>query len=500
MALRGWFGRLRGRGAETAPGEEEAAPPPAAPPGAASLAPETDLPPAGAPPAEAEPSLRDMPVAEAPPALPPAPPPAAEAAPPRWSPPEVEPPPIGPPPGQPPEPAPPVGAPSAPPAAGPALPIPPLPPEPPPYTGRPGLLGRLFRPAQPAPAEEELRPRDDAAALREAEAVSEPEPEPIREPEPEPAPEAAARGGWFSRLRQGLARSTQRLTESITTVFRKRRLDEEALEELEETLITADLGVAASQRIVESFRRTRFGKEVTDEEVKAALAEQIAEILEPVARPMPIEPGRAPHVVLVVGVNGTGKTTTIAKLGQQYREQGLSCAFVAGDTFRAAAVEQLQIWGGRTGAHVYAPAKDGADAAGLAYDALQAARAAGTQVLLVDTAGRLHNKAALMEELRKIVRVIRRVDPEAPHSVLLTLDATTGQNAVQQCKVFKEMVDVTGLAVTKLDGSAKGGVVVALAQEFGVPVHFVGVGESAQDLRPFDARDFARGLVGLDAA
>ena len=305
-------------------------------------------------------------------------------------------------------------------------------------------------------------------------------------------------GAFFSRLKQGLARSTEKLASGITAVFTKRKLDDAALEELEDILLTADLGTAVAAKIIASFRRTRFGKEVTDEEVKAALAEEIAAILEPVARPLLIEPARAPHVVLVVGVNGTGKTTTIAKLGQQYRAQGLSCAFVAGDTFRAAAVEQLQIWGGRTGCRVYPPAKDGADAAGLAFDALADARAQGTQVLLVDTAGRLHNKSALMEELRKIIRVIRRVDPSAPHSVLLTLDATTGQNALQQVKVFKEMVEVSGLAVTKLDGSAKGGVVVALAQEHGLPVHMVGVGEKAADLRPFAARDFARSLVGLD--
>ncbi len=237
---------------------------------------------------------------------------------------------------------------------------------------------------------------------------------------------------------------------------------------------------------------------MTDEEVKAALAEEIAAILDPVAEEMEVDPRRAPHVVLVVGVNGTGKTTTIAKLGRIYRDLGLSCAFVAGDTFRAAAVEQLQIWGERTGCPVFAPAKPGADAAGLAFDALKQAREAGTQILLIDTAGRLHNKAALMEELRKIIRVLKRVDESAPHSVLLVLDATTGQNALQQVKVFREMVDVTGLAVTKLDGSAKGGVVVALAQEFGLPVHMVGVGEKAGDLRPFAARDFARGLVGVD--
>jgi fused signal recognition particle receptor len=306
------------------------------------------------------------------------------------------------------------------------------------------------------------------------------------------------RQGWFARLKAGLSRSTAKLTESVTTLFTKRKLDEEALEELEETLIAADLGVAASRRIVESFRRTRFGKEVTEEEIKATLAEEIAAILAPVARPLVIERARAPHVVLVAGVNGTGKTTTIAKLGKQYRDQGLKVGMVAGDTFRAAAVEQLQVWADRTGARFFPPSKPGADAAGLAFDALGTARAEGLDVLLVDTAGRLHNKSALMEELRKVVRILRRVDETAPHSVLLVLDATTGQNAVQQVRVFKEMVEVTGLAVTKLDGSAKGGVVVALAQDFALPVHVVGVGEKAEDLRPFEARDFARGLLGLD--
>ena len=348
-------------------------------------------------------------------------------------------------------------------------------------------------PAPPPPAPE---PVEATMAPPAPERVPEPIPEPTPEPTDEPAPEQS--GGWFARLKAGLSRSTAKLTEAITTVFRKRRLDDEALEELEETLIAADLGLPAAQRIVDGFRKTRFGKEVTDEEVKATLAESIAEILAPVAQPLVIEPSRAPHVVLVVGVNGTGKTTTIAKLGQQWRRQGLKVMFAAGDTFRAAAVEQLQIWGERTGCPVVAPAKMGADAAGLAHDALQRAKAEGMDVLLIDTAGRLHNKAALMEELRKVVRVIRRLDESAPHSVLLTLDATTGQNALSQVKVFREMVEVNGLAVTKLDGSAKGGVVVALAQEFGLPVHVVGVGEKADDLRPFEARDFARGLVGLE--
>jgi fused signal recognition particle receptor len=216
-----------------------------------------------------------------------------------------------------------------------------------------------------------------------------------------------------------------------------------------------------------------------------------------VAKPLVLDPAHKPHVVLVVGVNGTGKTTTIGKLAQQYHDEGKRAVLVAGDTFRAAAVEQLQIWGQRTGAPVIAGGRN-ADSAGLAFDALTKAKAEGADVLLIDTAGRLHNKAALMEELAKMIRVLRKQDATAPHSVLLVLDATTGQNAVQQVKVFKEMVDVTGLVVTKLDGSARGGIVVALAETFGLPVHAVGVGEQASDLRPFDAFDFARGLVGTD--
>ena len=242
----------------------------------------------------------------------------------------------------------------------------------------------------------------------------------------------------------------------ITQVFRKRRLDSEALEELEDLLISADLGTEAAARVIAAFRRTRFGKEVTDEEIKEALAEEIAAILRPVARPLELDPAHKPHVVLVVGVNGTGKTTTIGKLAQQYHAQGRQAMMVAGDTFRAAAVEQLQIWGQRTSTPVIA-GSPGADAAGLAFDALTRATAAGTDVLLIDTAGRLHNKSALMDELTKIIRVMRKQDPTAPHSVLLVLDATTGQNAIQQVKVFREMVAVTGLIVTKLDGSARGG-------------------------------------------
>lgn len=351
------------------------------------------------------------------------------------------------------------------------------------------LWGRL-RGQEPDPQ----APPDPAAP-----AVSETPPPPESQAETAPATSVAADGGgWFARLKSGLSRSAARLGEGVSALFTRRRLDEAALEELEETLIAADLGVAAARRIVEGFRATRFGREVTDAEVKAALADEIAAILGPVARPLEIIPGRAPHVVLVVGVNGTGKTTTIAKLGQLYRDQGLRVGFVAGDTFRAAAVEQLQVWADRTGARLFAPSKPGADAAGLAFDALSAAKAEGLDLLLVDTAGRLHNKSALMDELKKVVRVLKRVDAAVPHDVLLVLDATTGQNAVQQVRVFKDMVDVTGLAVTKLDGSAKGGVVVALAQEFALPVHMVGVGEKAGDLRPFSAAEFSRGLVGLD--
>jgi len=301
--------------------------------------------------------------------------------------------------------------------------------------------------------------------------------------------------GFFSRLKEGLTRSTQKITEGITAVFKKRTLDDAALEELEDLLITADLGTEVASRIIANFRRTRFGREVTDDEIKTALAEEIAAVLAPVAQPLVIDPALKPHVVLVVGVNGTGKTTTIGKLAQQYREQGLKPMLCAGDTFRAAAVEQLQVWGQRTGAPVVSGAAN-ADAAGLAFDALSRARAEGADVLLVDTAGRLHNKAALMDELSKIIRVMKKQVPEAPHSILLVLDATTGQNALQQVGVFRDMVEVTGLVVTKLDGSARGGIVVALAEAYGLPVHAVGVGEQAADLRPFDAMDYARGLVG----
>lgn len=297
--------------------------------------------------------------------------------------------------------------------------------------------------------------------------------------------------GFFSRLKQGLSRSTQKLG----AVFTKRKLDEAALEDLEEHLIAADLGPAVAGRVIDSFRATRFGAEVTDDEIRAALSEEIARVLQPVAVPFEPDPALKPHVVLMVGVNGTGKTTTIGKMARYFSEQGKKVLMVAGDTFRAAAVEQLQVWGERTGTPVIA-GKPGADAAGLAFEALRRGRAEGADLLLIDTAGRLHNKGALMEELAKIIRVMKKFDETAPHSVILVLDATTGQNALEQVRVFRELVNVTGLIVTKLDGSARGGVVVALADAFKLPVHAVGVGEKAEDLRPFSAEDFARGLVG----
>ncbi len=301
--------------------------------------------------------------------------------------------------------------------------------------------------------------------------------------------------GFFSRLKEGLSRSTQKLTTGLGAVLTQRKLDDASLEKMEELLIGADLGPAAAAEIIAGFRSSRFGQDVTEAEVRATLAIEIAKILEPVAIPFVVDRSLKPHVVLVVGVNGTGKTTTIGKLALRFQEDGLRPMLVAGDTFRAAAVEQLQVWGERTGATVVSGPPN-ADAAGLAYDALTRARGEGADVLLIDTAGRLHNKSALMEELAKIIRVIQKQAPDAPHSVLLVLDATTGQNAMEQVRVFSDIVDVTGLVVTKLDGSARGGIVVALAQAFSLPVHAVGVGEQAGDLRPFAALDFARGLVG----
>lgn len=309
--------------------------------------------------------------------------------------------------------------------------------------------------------------------------------------------EEASKQSWLQRLKSGLSRSSSSLQGNIASVFTKRKLDVASLEELEEALIAADMGVETAMALAEGLSKTRFGKEITDLEVRQALAGQIAVLLEPVAKPLVIDPGHRPEVILVCGVNGTGKTTTIGKLSQQLINEGKKVMLAAGDTFRAAAIEQLEVWGRRTDCPVISKAP-GADAAGLAFEALEKAKAAGADVLLIDTAGRLHNKSALMDELAKIVRVIKKQDPDAPHQTLLVLDATTGQNAKVQVETFKSMVPLTGLAVTKLDGTARGGVVVALAQQFGLPVHAVGVGEGVYDLRPFEASAFANALLGLE--
>jgi fused signal recognition particle receptor len=311
-----------------------------------------------------------------------------------------------------------------------------------------------------------------------------------------PEPEVPRKVSWFQRLRSGLSRSSNAITESITSIFTKRKLDEAALEEFEETLIKADLGLDTAAAITDALRVGRYDKEISEEEVKAVLAAEIEKALHPVALPLRVDPARKPHVILVVGVNGTGKTTTIGKLAQKFRDDGLGVVLAAGDTFRAAAIEQLKIWGERTGARVVAR-ETGADAAGLAFDALKDAQAEGADVLLIDTAGRLQNKDELMAELEKIVRVIRKIDPGAPHTVLLTLDATTGQNALSQVEVFGKRAGVTGLVMTKLDGTARGGILVAIAAKHKLPVHFVGVGEQVDDLEPFRAEDFARALAGL---
>ena len=303
--------------------------------------------------------------------------------------------------------------------------------------------------------------------------------------------------GFFGRLKAGLTRSAQRLTEGITSIVSKRRLDQAALDELEELLIRADLGLGLAQQITEKLKSTRFNQEVSTEEIRATLAESIVDALKPTEQPLGVDAAHRPFVLLVIGVNGSGKTTTIGKLAKLYRDAGKKVVLAAGDTFRAAAVEQLKIWGERAEAEVIAR-PTGADAAGLAFDAVMAAKNSGADIVIIDTAGRLQNKTALMGELEKIIRVLKKADASAPHAVLLVLDATVGQNAHSQVQIFRDMVGVTGLAMTKLDGTAKGGVLVALAQAYGLPVHFIGVGETAEDLRPFVAADFARSLVGLD--
>ncbi|MGI9416151.1 MAG: signal recognition particle-docking protein FtsY [Hyphomicrobiales bacterium] len=308
-------------------------------------------------------------------------------------------------------------------------------------------------------------------------------------------PEAAS--GWFGRLRAGLSKSSRVLTTGITDIFTKRKLDDDTLQELEDVLIQSDLGVETSMRIAEAVAEGRYDKEISPEEVKAVLAREVAAVLTPVAQPFEFDTSQKPFVILVVGVNGSGKTTTIGKLGAIAVREGYSVMLAACDTFRAAAIEQLKVWGERFGGAVLAR-PPGSDASGLAFDALKQARADGTDILIVDTAGRLQNKAHLMEELNKIVRVLKKQDETAPHSVLLVLDATTGQNAVNQVEIFQKTAGVTGLIMTKLDGTARGGILVALAAKFGLPVHAIGVGEGIDDLQPFDAEEFSRAIAGSE--
>jgi fused signal recognition particle receptor len=301
--------------------------------------------------------------------------------------------------------------------------------------------------------------------------------------------------GWWKRLSGGLRRTSSSLGSSITALVTNRPLDFETLDALEDELVRADLGHDVAARIVEALREGRYPQGISPDEIKAVLAGEIEKVLAPVARPLELT--ERPFVILVAGVNGSGKTTTIGKLAARMRNQGKSVMLVAGDTFRAAAIDQLKIWGERTGATVVAR-EPGADAASLAFDAVAAAKAQAIDVVLIDTAGRLQNRTELMSELEKMVRVMRKVDPSAPHAVLLVLDATVGQNALSQVETFGKVAGVTGLAMTKLDGTARGGILVAIAEKFGLPVHFIGVGETVDDLAPFTARDFARAVVGLE--
>jgi fused signal recognition particle receptor len=355
---------------------------------------------------------------------------------------------------------------------------------------------------------------EDVAKLAEvvpepvADVVPNPEPDPqadaeeipdqvrdIAPPQPEPAPEEpSAKPGFFGRL---MGRGDKRAKAEKKTVVR-RALDDDMLEQIEELLITSDMGVDTALRVTANMAEGRFGKKLSTEEIKTLLSNEVARIMEPVAKPMPLY-SKKPQVVLVVGVNGSGKTTTIGKLASQFRAAGKSVVIAAGDTFRAAAVEQLQVWGDRAGVPVMT-APEGSDPASLAFDAMTRAEADGADLLMIDTAGRLQNRADLMEELSKIVRVIRKKDPEAPHNTLLVLDATTGQNALNQVDVFQNLADVSGLVMTKLDGTAKGGVLVALADKFGLPIHAIGVGEQIDDLDAFDPQDFAAALTGAESS
>jgi fused signal recognition particle receptor len=367
-----------------------------------------------------------------------------------------------------------------------------------------GVFGRLFRrsgepEAAPLPLAGDISPTDEtqqpSALVETAASVAVPT-------EETPAAEAPAaeaeppKKRWFDRLRRGLSKTSTQLTQGIVSVFTKRKLDAATLDELEDLLIQADLGMDTAARIIKSLSDSRYNKEISPEEVSAVLAGEVERVLAPVAVPLTLDPARRPHVILMVGVNGSGKTTTIGKLARIFTGQGKRVMLAAGDTFRAAAIEQLKIWGERTGSPVVS-GQQGADAAGLAFDAIKRAREEEREILIIDTAGRLQNKAHLMAELEKIIRVLRKFDASAPHSVLLTLDATTGQNALSQVEVFRKTAGVTGIIMTKLDGTARGGILVAIAAKYGLPVHAIGVGEAVEDLQPFEPGDFARAIAGM---
>ncbi|MEQ1943667.1 signal recognition particle-docking protein FtsY [Mesorhizobium sp. VNQ89] len=310
------------------------------------------------------------------------------------------------------------------------------------------------------------------------------------------APTEAPKPSWFQRLSHGLARSSRELSGNIAGVFTKKKLDEETLQDLEDVLIRADLGMETALRITDALSASRYGRDVSDADVRTIMASEVEKVLTPVAKPLELDLSHKPHVVLVVGVNGTGKTTTIGKLAAKLTAGGLKVTLAAGDTFRAAAIEQLKIWGERTGSQVVS-SKLGADAAGLAFEAYEKAKEAGSDVLIIDTAGRLQNKVELMAELEKIVRVLGKHDADAPHTVLQTVDATTGQNAMNQVEIFRNVAGVSGLVMTKLDGTARGGILVAIAAKHKLPVYFIGVGEGVDDLEPFSASDFAKAIAGV---
>ena len=349
-----------------------------------------------------------------------------------------------------------------------------------------GLFSRILGGAKPA--------SNEASAQELVETSGESNSAENSEPPPRPENEPLEKKGWFQRLKAGLSKTSSKLSVGITGLFTKRKLDGATLEDLEDLLIQADLGVETAARITQAISKGRFEKGISADEVRAILAAEVQRVLEPVAKPLVINAANKPHVVLVVGVNGTGKTTTIGKIAAQLTREGRKVMLAAGDTFRAAAIDQLKIWGERSGTRVIA--RDvGADSSGLAYDALKEAREAGADVLLIDTAGRLQNKAALMEELEKVVRVLKKLDASAPHDVLLVLDATTGQNALSQVDVFRGRAGVTGLIMTKLDGTARGGILVAISARYALPVHAVGVGEGIDDLQSFEADEFARAIA-----